>query len=180
MTYQFTTEYQITKEISHQINLLLKHSFGNDFYKGRDYFKQIPHHRLLLWEEEELVAHLGVDHRVMSLDGNPVYTFGIIDFCVHESCRGKGLGKNILEYIEKIARESSHKVDFLFLVTDTPAYYAKLGYSAVQHEIIWLKIDQHQSLGLGKEKIDDVSFMIKVISGKPWEAEQLDMLGYMF
>ncbi|MEZ4979943.1 MAG: hypothetical protein R2772_11710 [Chitinophagales bacterium] len=56
----------------------------------------------------------------------------------------------------------------------------KLGYKRSKLTSTWLKMDRHSSYGLGKEQIQDVSFLVKSISNKIWEDGDLDMLGYMY
>ena len=93
---------------------------------------------------------------------------------------GKGVGKKLLMEFEAIAQKFSHRIDFLFLVSDEPSYYQKLGYFQTKLTTSWLKIDNHRNYGIGTEAITDTCFLVKSVSGKNWEDGVLDMLGYMY
>lgn len=181
MTLEFINEFQITPSISKEINELLRLSFQEVDYQGRDFFKQLPHYRILAKKGDRIIGQLAIDLRMMNLGGSPINVFGVIDLCVHPDLQGEGVGKKLLQKFEAIANEHSHKIDFLFLVTEKSDYYKKLGYQEITSlEVAWLKIDQCENLGMGKELVDDVSFMIKSISAKEWTDNKLDMLGYWY
>ncbi len=173
-------EFEINEATSKAINALLQKNFTEVDYHGRDYFKQLPHYRILAKIEEELVGQLAIDYRAMKLNGRPITVFGVIDLCVDPTQQGKGIGTKLLLEFEKLAQQNKAKIDFLFLVTDEPAYYERLGYTAKKLTVTWLKIDQHNNYGLGTEKIDDAAFMVKAIGNKTWDDGELDMLGYMY
>lgn len=180
MRLEFINEFQIDQSTSEKLNALLQKCFPEVDYEQRDYFKQLPHYRILLWQEQQIIGQLGIDFRVMRLNENAVNVFGLIDLCVDPEFRAKGLAKALLAEFERIARTGSYKVDFLFLVSDSPEFYEKLGYKRSKLTSTWLKMDRHSSYGLGKEQIQDVSFLVKSISNKIWEDGDLDMLGYMY
>ena len=54
----FITEFQITKEDSLAINNLVQDNFPEVNYEGRDYFKQAPHYRILVKENDTLIGHV--------------------------------------------------------------------------------------------------------------------------
>ena len=180
MEFTLLNEYQIDQKTSTQINALLKKCFSDAEYAGRDYFKQLPHLRLLAIENGQVIGQLGIDHRVMNLNDEAVRIFGVIDLCVDPEFRGQGIGSTLLTELESLAKKHVAKIDFLFLVTDTPAIYRNHGFKTTNVETQWLKIDQHNTLGVGTEKIQDAYFMVKEISGKQWKDGRLDMLGYMY
>ncbi len=182
MTYQFLPDFQINPETATALHQLLDTCFPGFFDQSpRDYFKQLPHFRLLAYDENKtLVGQVGIDYRVMNLNGKPVRTFGIVDLCVSPTAQGKGIGKQLLNRVEQLAKQHTNRIDVIFLVTETPNYYERLGYQVTKIETTWLKIDAHQSLGIGKELIDDALFMVKAVGEKEWEDGKLDMLGYMF
>jgi len=148
-------------------------------YKGRDYFKQLPHHRLLAYRSGRLVGHLGIDFRMMNLNGNAIAVFGALDVCVAPDSRRLGIGTALLQRFEAIAR-SSGRVDFLFLVSNEPAFYERLGYRTTTLRTTWMKVDQHENFGVATEDISDASFLQKSISAAKWEDGKLDLLGYMY
>jgi hypothetical protein len=82
--------------------------------------------------------------------------------------------------LDKLAQEHTDNIDFLFLVTDKPEFYKRLGYKSSVMHLQWLKIHEHQNYGIGSETITDSHFMVKAISNKLWKDGELDMLGYMY
>ena len=179
MNIEFVSEIQIDKSTSKAIAKLLAMCFPGEGHEGRDYFKQLPHYRLLAYEDDRLVGHLGVDLRVMNLNGRAVTVFGAIDVCVVPDRQGSGIGTAILQRLETIARDSN-RVDFLFLVSKNPLIYEKLGYKKTTVRTQWLKIDQHKNYGVGNELITDASMLFKAISDKKRVDGELDLLGYMY
>lgn len=177
---EFINEFQIDNTTSKKLNRLLKKCFADTDYEDRDYFKQLPHYRILAKEGKEIIGQVGIDFRAMNLNGKLVNVFGVIDLCVDPEFQRQGIGKALMLEFEKIASNNTDKIDFLFLVTDSPEFYEGLGYKIADITTIWLKIDQGKNLGIGKEKISDSFFMVKGISGNKWTDGELDLLGYMY
>ena len=176
----FENEFNISSDTSKEINALLKKSFPGTKYENRDYYKQLPHYRILARKEKRLIGQLGIDFRVMNLNDQAINVFGVVDLCVDPKYRRKGIGRLLMERFEKIAKDHPNKIDFLFLVTDTPNYYKNMGFSITDITTTWLKIDQHKNYGIGKERRNDASFLIKNVSNKQWKDGELDLLGYMY
>jgi len=180
MKFTFINAFEIGEKTNEQLKNLLQSCFPEAEFQQRTYFKQLPHYRILATENEQLVGHLGIDYRVMNLNGEAVKVFGVIDLCVSESVRGRGIGSKLMREFEAIATKSHHQIDFLFLVTETAKFYENLGFQQSKLTVTWLKIDQHNNYGQGTEAIDDAFFMIKAVSDKTWQDGDLDMLGYMY
>lgn len=176
MTIKFKPEYQINSNERQQIKSILQQCFP-EYYVGREYFKQIPHFRIFLKKGDTIIGKLAIDYRIMSLNGKAIRVWGIIDVCVLLEQRGKNLSSLLLKEAEKIAKEND--LDFLLLFADNPKLYLNNGYvKCLENEVHWLKIDEHQMLGLGKEIIPEL--MIKKIGKKEWEKGKLDMMGYLY
>lgn len=180
MELKFINEFQIDETTSKKINILLKKFFPDAEYENRDYFKQLPHYRILAKEGEHIIGQLGIDFRTMNLNGEAVRVFGVVDLCVDPEFQRRGIGRKLMIEFETLAKKHADKIDFLFLVTDHSGYYEKLGFKKTIITTNWLKIDEHKNYGLGNEKINDAFFLIKNISNKPWEDGDLDLLGYMY
>ena len=180
MELKFINEFQINKNLSREINALLKESFIGIDYKERDYFKQLPHYRILATENGILIGQLAIDFRVMNLNGFPLKVFGIIDLCVLPKFRKKGIATKMINKFESLARSNSEKIDFMFLVTDTPNFYKSLGFEITKIKAKWLKIDSHKSHAVENQRIEDAFFMIKPVSDIKWKNGELDFLGYMY
>ena len=174
-------EFEVDENQSEDIAELLSVCFPDhkDDYRGRDYFKQLPHHRLLAYHDRKLIGHLGIDHRVMNLNGNPIRVFGALDLCVSPDLRRIGIATELLQRFETVALDSG-RVDFLFLVSNDPGFYERRGYKKTILRTTWLKIDQHLNFGVATEDISDATFLQKSISNAEWTDGKLDLLGYMY
>ena len=180
MKFLFVNEFEIDLKTSKKLNILLKKCFPDTEFKDRDYFKQLPHYRILAMEGDHLIGQIAIDFRVMNLNNEALKIFGVIDLCVDPEFRGKEIGKKLMLEFESIAKKNPERIDFLFLVTDRPEYYQEIGYEITTIKTTWLKIDQHINYGIGTEKITDATFMIKPNSDKVWSDGKLDLLGYMY
>ena len=169
-------EYEIDDKLEKNLHILLVESFANVYPCDRIYYKQIPHFRYLAYDEEILIAHVGLDYRVMNLNGKPIKVLGIIDLCVKEQYRGKNIASTLLNEVEEFAR--IHNLDFLLLFADKETVYKRNDFIHGKNICKWLKINQHITLGIGEEEIDEL--MIKKIGQKDWEDGHLDMLGYLY
>lgn len=171
-----TIEYDIPANIHQQI-IELRNSCFSENVKTRSYFKQLPHFRYLVFADNLLVAHMGVDHRVIRV-GNSIFTiFGVIDLCVVQSHRRRGIASKLLILLTELAREKS--VDFLFLVSHNDAIYLNNGFKAVSQYCSWLGIEDDRNCGVLVEKIEE-NFMVKQTGDRQWVNEPIDLLGYMF
>ncbi|MFT5920320.1 MAG: N-acetylglutamate synthase-like GNAT family acetyltransferase [Granulosicoccus sp.] len=180
MELELISEFQINGDTSEKINHLLKKCFPYIAYNGRDYFKQLPHSRILAWENSTLIGQVGIDFRVMNLNNTAISVFGVVDLCVDPEFQGQGIGNALMVEFERIATSNSDKIDFMFLVTNAPSFYEKLGFSVIDITTSWLKIHNHKNNGIGNERIKDAFFLIKSVSSKKWNDGTLDLLGYMY
>ena len=129
-----------------------------------------------MFDNDILIGQVGLDYRVMNLNGINIKVLGIIDICIKKEYRGKGIGSKLLGTIECFSIE--HKLDFLLLFTDIETFYAKNNFMSVKNICRWTKIDEHKTLGIGEEEIKEL--MIKKVGNKVWQDGYLDMLGYMY
>jgi GNAT superfamily N-acetyltransferase len=170
-------EFDISRETHEQIIELQNSAEPENYHPYRSYFKQLPHFRYLVFAEDTLVAHMGIDHRVIRV-GDSVFTiFGVIDLCVKPSHQGKGIASKLLNEITELAKKKS--IDFLFLVAADNRIYLKNDFKAVSQECHWLGIEDPVNGGILIETIEE-DFMIKQTGDKPWVDEPIDLLGYMF
>ena len=180
MITTFVNELEINSVTKSEIASLLDAVFPDTNYVNRHFFKQLPHYRLLLRDNNNLVGHMGIDYRVMNLNGELITVLGVIDLAVHPHFQGKGLGTNLMNEFDRIASNFHNNVDFTFLVTDRPAFYSRLGYKPTEVTTTWLKLHQSKTYGIGQEKITDSVFMFKQVGSKIWRDGELDLLGYMY
>ncbi|KAA3620238.1 MAG: N-acetyltransferase [Calditrichaeota bacterium] len=54
--------------------------------------------------------------------------FEIVDIAVAPEHQGKGLGKAVMQHIDKFLNEASFDGSYVSMIADEPAFYEKLGY----------------------------------------------------
>lgn len=172
-------EYDISHELQSEIQDLLIASFPDVYPEHRIYFKQLPHLRFLVYNQEDrLVGHVGLDYRVMNLNKKPIRVLGVIDLCVSQSARSQGIGSSLLAELDQFC--AGRNIDFILLFADNMTLYLKNGYKPVKNKCKWLKIDDgfQTSIGLGHEAMDEL--MIKKVGKIDWKEADLDLLGYLY
>lgn len=148
------------------------------FIRIRRYFKQLPHLRLIAYEDQQIIGQFGLDFRVMNMDGTPIHVLGIIDLCVREEVRGRGVGRALMEKV--IAFGEEYPIDFLLLFADRPDLYERIGFHTVSNTCTWLQInDENQATrGIGEARFEEL--MIRQVGDKRWTDGKLDLLGYLY
>ncbi|SFS55263.1 GNAT family N-acetyltransferase [Paenibacillus sp. 453mf] len=172
-------EYDINRELEAMIQDLLTNSFPKIYPTNRIYFKQLPHLRFLAFNQEnQLVGHVGLDYRVMSLNGEPIKVLGIIDLCVSQNTRSIGIGTTLLLEVDKFSKVRN--IDFILLFADNMTLYLNNGYKTVKNKCRWLKIDNESQIikGIGYESVNEL--MIKEVGKREWIEGDLDLLGYLY
>lgn len=172
-------EYDMNGELETAPQDLLTNCFPQIYPEDRIYFKQLPHFRFLAFNEEnQLVGQVGLDYRVMNLDGEPVKVLGVIDLCVSPNSRSEGIGSSLLSEVDQFSQ--GRDVDFILLFADDKTLYKKKGYTSVENKCTWLKVDNesHISKGVGHESLKEL--MVKNVGKKQWGQGNLDLLGYLY
>jgi len=172
-------EFEIGVELTENIQALLIKGFPGVYPEDRIYFKQVPQFRFLAFNDEnELVGQVGLDYRVMNLNGKAIRVLGVIDLCVSQNERSQGLGSRLLVEIDTFT--IGKNIDFHLLFADNMALYLKNGYKRVENRVKWLKInDESQTTnGIGHEAISEL--MIKEVNEMRWTEGELDLLGYLY
>ncbi len=176
MFIQRIEDFQIPKEIDIQIGELLEEAFPG-YPKGQSYYKQVPDFRYLVWNEEELIGHMAIEHRLMSNGGNPIKVFGVTDLCVKDSFQHKKLATRLLQELEDLGRK--FELDFIILLARDHELYLTNGFQLVKNDCRWLLIHDNASLGIIHRKIEQ-TLMMKPLSSKKWKNGLLDFLGPAF
>jgi GNAT superfamily N-acetyltransferase len=169
-------EHAISHQTHQEIERLLTSSFS-EYPVGRTYFKQIPDFRLLFRVEDHLAGHLAVEYRIINLAGETARIFGIADFCVDADFRNQKIGSQLLQYLEKYARQ--FRIDFLLLIAAEHSFYLPHGYQAANNRCRWLMIQNNQSFGIADRRIDNC-LMVKPLGKRPWKEGTVDFLGHLF
>lgn len=176
MLIENVPEYKLSDDVHKLANQLLVESFP-DYPLGRSYYKLLPQFRYLVWEDESLIAHLGIEHRVITNTGIPARIFGLIDLCVAPPYRGQKIATTLLQQVEELGRTS--KIDFLLLFASDSRLYIENGYQRVANLCRWMKVDEHQTLDVGEESLSDC-MLVKQIGMQKWQDGMVDLLGYLF
>ncbi|WP_285228780.1 GNAT family N-acetyltransferase [Paenibacillus sp. ISL-20] len=113
-----------------------------------------------------MIGHVGLDYRVMNLNGKPIRVLGVIDLCVSQSTRSQGLGSTLLLEIDKFS--VGRNIDFILLFADNMTLYLRNGYKPLKNRCKWLKIDDETQLtnGIGYEAMNEL--MIKEVGKTDW------------
>ena len=175
MIFEKRIEHDIDPGLHGQITTLKNESFpGHE--KPRSYYKQLPHFRFLVFDSAQLIGHLGIDHRVISV-GDDVFTiFGITDLCVEANYRRQGIASRMLTEVFDLG--SDKHIDFLFLLANDHRLYLKNGFTPLSSYCTWLRISDHKNYGVTIEWLDEL--LIKQIGHKEWSQKPIDLLGYLF
>lgn len=180
MPFSLIPEYALSREDRQQVADLVQRVFPEDEYRGRAYFKQHAHARILLREKGVLVGQVGLDYRTMTVNKQPVNVLGLIDVIVEPNLQGQRIGSRLLAEVDRVAEMYQHNIDALFLVAERHSFYARAGYRLITQTATWLQIDQHTNYGMKTERFDQY-FMVKEMGDFVWPNEaDLDMLGYWY
>ena len=170
-------EMTVSESMDKELTELLQHAFPS-IYPNRRYFKQLPHFRLIAYEDERIIGQVGLDFRAMNMNGESIHVLGIIDLCVREEVRGRGVGRALMEKV--IALGETYPIDFLLLFADRPDLYEHIGFHTVSNTCTWLQInDENQTIrGIGEASFEEL--MIRQVGDKRWSDGTLDLLGYLY
>jgi GNAT superfamily N-acetyltransferase len=176
LEYEKLQEYQIGPELDLELRALLKLNFPQ--YEDRRYYKQLPRFRYLARFNGELIGHLGIEHRMIKLGDTPHSIFGAIDLCTKEEYRNQGIASELLAQLGREA--ASYGIDFLVCFADDHRLYERDGFQRTDNVVRWLKIHDHESIGIGEENLGSI-LLVKQIGNTPWRGGLLvDLLGYLF
>ncbi|MEM7247370.1 MAG: GNAT family N-acetyltransferase [Acidobacteriota bacterium] len=174
---ELVDDFRLSPEEREEIRVLLAESFPEeDFVQTRTYLKQVPTRRLLARDGDRLVAHAGVEHRVVGTESGAIPILGLIEVCVTTSARGQGLGSHLVTWTEELAREND--IEFLVLFAADHRLYERLGFQHETNVLRWAMIHEHQLIGLDEQPLDEL--MVKPLSDRPWPGGTIDLLGYQF
>lgn len=176
LEYEKIQEYQIGQTLDQELRTLLKANFPQ--FQDRRYFKQLPRYRYLARWNGELIGQMGIEHRMIKLGDKPVSIFGGIDLCIAEGYREQGLASELLA---QLTREAEHYgIDFIIVFADDHRIYEKNGFQRTDNVCKWLKIHDHEMIGIGEENLGKI-LLVKQIGATGWIGGlTVDLLGYLF
>jgi hypothetical protein len=169
-------EAEIGSDLSGRLRSLLQACFPG--YPSRSYFKLPPHFRYLaMTGSGGVAAQMGVEFRVIRVGDMVVRTFGVVDLCVREGQRARGLAGRLLAEVTALA--GSCGMAFIVLFADDDRLYARNGWARVTNRCSWVRIDDHVTLGLAR-RADPGAMMVKAVGGEAWPEGDVDLLGHLF
>jgi hypothetical protein len=180
-----TTELLIEHLVETSINTvteselakLLELCFPGTF-EGRGYFKQMPHARLLHYQDGAIVGQLGLDFRIIRIDEELIRTLGVIDLCVIPQLRLQQRATAMLDRVAIIAEQA--RADFQILFADNPALYLQNGYKVVEPaQISWLAIEDRKTYGVIERDMTG-TLLVRPTGSRPFPPGEIDLLGYLF
>jgi GNAT superfamily N-acetyltransferase len=168
-------EAEIGPDLRQQVQALLQMCFPG--YPSRSYFKLPPHFRYLAMAHATLVGQMGVELRVIRVGSEVVRTFGVVDLCVMQSERSRGLAARLLAEVTELARSCG--MDFIILFADDDRVYTRNGWSRAGNRCTWVKIHEHTTLGVAWAA-ETGALMVKAIGPRAWPEGEVDLLGHLF
>jgi predicted N-acetyltransferase YhbS len=169
-------EAEIGADLSRRLQSLLQACFAG--YPSRSYFKLPPHFRYVaMTGRGDVAAQMGVEFRVIRVGGTVLRTFGVVDLCVTESQRSRGLAGMLLAEMTELAR--SCEIAFVVLFADDDRLYARNGWARVTNRCSWVQIHDHVTLGLARRE-DTGAMMVKAVGEQHWPEGDVDLLGHLF
>jgi GNAT superfamily N-acetyltransferase len=169
-------EAEIGVNLSGRLQSLLQACFPG--YPGRSYFKLPPHFRYLaMTSGGDVAAQMGVEFRVIRVGDSVVRTFGVVDLCVTDSERSRGLAARLLAELTELARSCG--MAFVVLFADDDRLYTRNGWTRVTNRCTWVRIHDHATLGIARQE-DTGAMMVKAVGEQAWPEGDVDLLGHLF
>jgi GNAT superfamily N-acetyltransferase len=168
-------DWEMDAALRQQVEVLVRTCFPG--YPARGYSKLPPHERYLATLGDVLVAHVGIEHRLLRVGDHVFKARGIADLCVSEGHRSHGIATSLLVEITTYAQSCG--VDFVVLFADKHDVYLRSGWTLVGNLCSWVKIDEHRTLGIAAGTLGDC-MMVKPIGDHVWPSGEVDMLGHVF
>ena len=176
ITVMRVAEAEIGANLSRDLQSLLQMCFPG--YPSRSYFKLPPHFRYLaLTSGGDVAAQMGVEYRIIRVGDSVVRTFGVVDLCVRESERSRGLAGRLLAEVTEFARTCG--MAFIVLFADDDRLYTRNGWTRVSNRCSWVRIDNHTTVGIARQA-DPEAMMVKAIGEQAWPEDDVDLLGHLF
>ena len=169
-------EYKLSSSYQKRIILLLQEAFS-DYPEGQYYYNQLPSFRYLVWNNDDLIGHVGIDHRVINLGDEVFRVFGIVDLCVSKEHQSQKIASSLLKDIEIQAK--TYEIDFILLAAESSGLYTTHGFKLINNPSKWLMLRNYQSLGVLHRQLKNC-LLYKSINGKKWKDGTLDFLGTIF
>ena len=131
------------------INLRAK-CFDAEFCEN-EYYKQLPHLRILGYLDGKLVSQCGIDYRIISVGGTKFRVVFMVDLCTDPELQGRGYGALIIESVKAYVLRDN--VEFVIAVAENSRFYENNGFKHTENFCTWLRIDNGQNFGVAFESL---------------------------
>lgn len=134
MNIQYIKDTDVSEELDQKLRNLLSTCFikGQDskVFRRQRYYNEMPQHRYMLWDHDDLIAHVAVHDKEVLMEKKSYPISGIAEVCVHPNYRKKGVVKTILEKVHQDRMEYGDAFSILF--GDEEVYFSS-GYRCVNN-----------------------------------------------
>jgi GNAT superfamily N-acetyltransferase len=175
MELERVEEFALTSLQHQHIQQLLKTAFPG--YPDRTFYRQLPDFRYIGYQDERLMAHMAVEHRLLHNAGQVYPVFGVMDLCVDPLFQRRRIASHLLDQLTALGK--AHQIDFLVLIASQHQLYLDNGFQLVSNPCVWMMISGDQSMGLTRRSVKH-SLMVKPLSGQQWKEGLVDFLGPIF
>jgi GNAT superfamily N-acetyltransferase len=127
--------------------------------------------RVLLWEDDRLISHVGILERTIDVGSQPVHVAGIRSVMTRPTHRGQGYASQAMtRAADFIAESLPHAEHGLLCCLDIRVpLYRSLGWSVIPDRTIY---DQPEG-----PTVCPVNIMVKPFRGIPWPAGEVNLKG---
>ncbi len=170
---KFVRDLDVNKNLDTKLKTLLALCFANQtIFNERRYFKEAPAYRWYLESDDEIISHVALHEKIITVDNKKIKIGGIAEVCTHPDYRYKGLTKIILKLADDWLIKQGYKYAMLF---GDNRVYSSSGYFNIDNEI---KYVEYLTNEVKIERNKDV--MVKLLSGEPWPNGLVDLNGPTF
>jgi aminoglycoside 2'-N-acetyltransferase I len=139
LTYKLIAEEDLTPDHHQRISHLLVKAFPNDveIFSQASYCYSRPEYRLLIEDEDGvLIAHLDLERRLISVNGEGVYIAGIGEVATHPEYLRQGFGSKLMNELTAILTDDL-PVDFGFLQCsdENALFYGQVGWHRIHQPL---------------------------------------------
>ena len=174
---EFTSldETKLTSNIDRQIASLIDKTYNVDF-EGRSFCHQHHHKRYLAYNSDDLVAHLAILLRSVSLGGERVSIAGVAEVATDQDFRCRGIASNLLAMAIEDAMASTASFMLLF---GTENIYRRAGFKNYQNPMT--AVDLSGGISRKIRKVENEPLMVLPLKDEEWDpTAPLDLLGSVF
>lgn len=178
---QIETHHEIALTVADDASIgrLLDAAFGEigEFgFNGRSYYKQRHHMRVLARHGDQVIGHIALTYRVVTLGKDTFPIIGLAEVATHPDHGGKGIASALLQ--EAIKAAMTTQAEFILLFGRHPIY-TRRGFQSVQNELRYVGIDEGHINTVFTRVDEDLKIM--PLRDRLWDATaKLDLLGHLF